>query len=812
MNRKSRGNRSLGSWEIGLKRLRAISAATADLPRGSERRHLPALLMCGALTYAVLVPAVLAGEISPEHLEFFEAKVRPLLVEHCFECHSGQAKSLKGGLRLDSRAAALKGGESGEAVVPGKPDQSHLIQAVRWQTSEMPPSGKLREDQVAVLVKWIELGAPWPDPSEEEAAPAQRTYDWDKLRAEHWAWQPVKRPAVPQVQCVSWPKNEIDCFVLAKLEVAGLQPNRAAKARVLVRRLNFDLIGLPPTPEEVDRFERAAAEDHDAAVAELVDRLLDSPQYGERWGRHWLDVARYSDGYGGFLDNAPLPNAWRYRDWVVSALNRDLPYDEFIRLQVAGDLIAPDEAVATGFLALGPTYISDGGDPDATSQARSETLDDRVDTVARGLMALTVACSRCHDHRFDPYPQLDYYSLAGVFNNTKAREVPLAPPDVVKTYDEQAKRIKDLDDRIRKQRLVARNENRGLTEAEKQESEAWKAELERLQKSLPEKYSFVHALADAGAEDMHLAIRGNLRRLGPVAPRRFLRIIAGDDPPRFTRGSGRLDLAEALVSPTNPLTARVMANRVWQQHFGQALVRTTSNFGTLGEKPTHPELLDWLAARFMDGEDGFGWSLKRLHRTILLSATYQMDSEPDDRAFALDGDNRLLWRMNPRRLDVEAWRDALLSVTGELDGALGGPSIADIDVSPRRTLYAAVSRNGDRFSSDSFLRLFDFPVPRATSEGRTSSIVPQQSLFLMNSRFMAARAKALSSRLAGQASSDAARIERAYLLLYGRAVTDEELQLGRQFLQTTAPSSDRLSPWEQYAQVLLSASEMMYLE
>jgi hypothetical protein len=791
----------------------------------------------------------------PDDLEFFEAKVRPLLAAKCYECHSERAKALKGSLKLDSREAALKGGDSGEAVVPGEPGKSNLIQAVKWLTSEMPPDGKLREDEIATLVKWVEIGAPWPAEKAPDATAtfSERVYDWPALRASHWAWQPVTRPELPPVRDAAAVKNPIDCFVLAKLEAEGLQPNPPAEPHVLLRRVYLDLIGLPPTPEELAAFERACSPslrpsispspqndggterqrdgETEKAYLAVVDRLLESPQYGERWGRHWLDVARYSDGYGGFLDSAGLANAWRYRDWVVAALNRDLPYDEFVRLQIAGDLIDKNQAVATGFLALGPTYISDGGDPEATAQAKSETLDDRVDTVCRGLMALTVACSRCHDHRFDPFPQLDYYSLAGIFNNTRPSQHPLVPESETKAYDAKQKQIDALKKQAGAIKGLSRKEGRPVTKDERQEINRLEAEAEELSKTLGPKYPYAHVVADAGSADMNLAIRGNLLRPGPTAPRRFLRIVAGDDPPPFAHGSGRLELADAIVDPKNPLTARVLVNRVWQQHFGAGLVRTPSNFGTLGEKPSHPELLDWLAWHFVEGagvrRQGSRhrassltpdpcpltpWSLKSLHRLIVTSATYRQSSDRNERAFAVDGDNRLLWRMNPRRLDVEAWRDSLLAATGELDLQLGGESIVDIAASKRRTLYASISRNGDKFASDTFLRLFDFPAPRATSEGRTSSVVPQQSLFMMNSPFMIDRAKAFATRLSREAKNDQDRIERAYRLLYSRGPTKDEREIGVEFLRLPASSSDRLSAWEQYAQVLLSAGEVMYWE
>ncbi len=678
---------------------------------------------------------------TPQQLEFFEAKVRPLLSEHCVECHSDRAKKLQAGLHLDSRAGLLKGGEGGPAIVPGKADASGLVQAVRYESVEMPPSGKLKDDQIATLVRWVEMGAPWPPQSETRPAESDGGYDWDKLRNEHWAWQPLQNAEMPSVGDTQWPQNGIDYFVLARLEASGMKPAPRADRRTLIRRTYFDLIGLPPTPDDVEAFVNDARPD---AYARVVDQLLASPQYGERWGRHWLDVARYSDGLGGFADKDPLPEAWRYRDWVVRSWNADLPYDRFVRQQIAGDLMKePDSIYGPGFFAIGPIYKSDGGDPDSVAQAQSETLDDRVDTFSRGFLALTVACARCHDHKFDPIPTLDYYSLAGVFNNSKKVDKP------------------------------------------------------------------GHTLAEAGSGDMKVALRGNLRKPGPVAPRRFLRVLAGADPPPFTQGSGRLELADAVADPKNPLTARVMVNRIWQHHFGRAIVRSPSNFGALGQPPTHPLLLDWLAARFIES----GWSAKELHRTIVLSSAYQMSSEFDGRNYAADGDNRLLWRMNPQRLEVEAWRDGLLAATGELDASIGGAPTDKLLQSRRRTLYSIISRNGDRFESDEFLRLFDFPAPRVTSEGRTTSIVPQQFLFLMNSPFMTQRAKAFAARLASGADDDAQRIHLAYELLFARPPNDAEFRIGLDFLANSGETGQNvaLTPWEQYAQVLLSANEFMYV-
>ena len=764
--------------------------------------------ICCVFVIAFATPAT-AADIDARQLTFFESKIRPLLDKHCFECHSARAKQIKGGLRLDSRQALLLGGDSGVVVVPGKPDESLLIEAVHWKSLEMPPRGKLAEDRIAALVSWIEAGAPWPVAETPPRQAGVQTYDWDKLQIEHWAFRPVAQPALPQVKHAAWPRNEIDFFVLDQLEAAGMEPARPAAAQALVRRIYFDLIGLPPTPREIDRWSHRIEATPDDGIRELTECLLDSPHYGERWGRHWLDVARYSDGSGGFLDRAALPGAWRFRDWVVTALNADMPYDRFVQLQIAGDLLdPPGGAIATGFFALGPTYHSDGGDPESVAQAKSETLDDRIDTMSRGFLALTVSCARCHAHKFDPIPQLDYYSLAGVFNNTTIREVPLAPPAVVQVYNDHQQSIQGLQQQVKQLADKLKKEKREATDGEKSRQAKWIEEIQQLKRAAPVKYDVAHGLTDSGTDDMRLAIRGDLRKPGEMAPRRFLRILSRSQRPLFKQGSGRRDLAEAIVDSDNPLTARVLVNRVWMHHFGQGLVRTPSNFGILGQPPTHPRLLDWLTADFTAS----GWSLKHLHRKILLSMAYRMSSESNERGFSQDGDNRLLWRMNPRRMDVEAWRDALLAVTGELDRSLGGPPTENVN-GQRRTLYFKVSRNGDRFASDEFLRLFDFPLMRATVARRPTSIVPQQYLFMMNSPFMLARARALSTRLHHEAPNDKARIELAYRLLYGRRPRPEERQLGLDYLSSTeSVDIQTLTIWQRYAQVLLSSNEFMQVQ
>lgn len=747
---------------------------------------------------------LLAATVEAEDLEFFEKRVRPLLIEHCYACHSGDAKMIEGGLRVDGRARLLRGGDSGAAIVPGKAEQSLLVKAIRYQAVEMPPQGKLAAAEIESLVRWIDRGAAWPQELSGGVARTSRAWQWDELQNGHWSWKPIQEPRLPDVDSVAWPQTPVDRFVLSRRERAELTTAPPADRWVLSRRLYLDLIGLPPTPTEIDEF--VTADEPDAA-ARLVDRLLASPRYGERWGRRWLDVARYSDGFGGFLDNQALPDAWRYRDWVVQALNQDLPYDQFVRYQIAGDLLGVgDSPVAAGFFAVGPTYHSDGGDPDSVAQAKSETLDDRIDTFSRAFLGLTVACARCHDHKFDPIPTMDYYSLAGIFNNTRTSEFPLASDDVVQRYQQAQKAIKVLTDEIKKQEKAISQKGQQATDTEKEQLKAAKARLAELQRAAPKKYPVAHSLADSGNADMRVALRGNLRKPGEIAPRRFLRILAGEDPRRFKQGSGRVELADAVVEEGRRLTARVWVNRVWQGHFSTAIVDSPSNFGRLGSLPTHPGLLEWLAARLVRSN----WSTKALHRLIVSSSTYQMGSQFSKAGFAVDGGNRLYWRMSPRRLDVESWRDALLHVTGELSGRIGGNPDEQVRSSRRRTLYFSVSRHGDRFETDKFLRLFDFPVPRATIAKRAVSVVPQQYLFLMNSAFMIDRAKAFAARVATEEILDDERIRYAYRLLYARVPTDEELQIGRTFL-AQAQTQKGLTAWEQYAQTLLSANEFMYL-
>ncbi|HWG45596.1 MAG TPA: PSD1 and planctomycete cytochrome C domain-containing protein [Gemmataceae bacterium] len=747
---------------------------------------------------------------SAADVEFFEKKVRPVFVAHCFKCH-GNGKA-KGGLSLASRDAMMKGGDSGPVIVPGQPAKSPIIQAIRYEgETQMPPKKKLTERDIAELTAWVQRGAPWPaEPVVEGAIRAPGLPITAADRA-FWSFRPIADPPLPAIKDKAWPRKPLDHFILAKLEGRGLHPVRPADKHALLRRVTLDLTGLPPTPEEVHAFVRDSSPN---AFAKVVDRLLASPHYGERWGRHWLDVARYGEDQAHTFAARLFPGGYRYRDWVVKALNDDIPYDHFIIEQIAGDLLKSGEAAehlpALGFFALGPHYYEDGA---ARKLVQATELDDRIDTLTRGFLGLTVSCARCHDHKFDPISQSDYYSLAGVFQSTKYQEVPVGPASVIEKYKASQAKIREQDTKI-KQFVKAEGKGQGekkLNDAAKKKLKDLRRELDQLKKTAPPAPPIVHTLSEGQPADMRIYLRGNPDKEGDVAPRRFLRIVAGEQPPPFKQGSGRLELAQAIASPKNPLTARVLVNRIWQYHFGKGLVGTPSNFGKLGERPTHPELLDHLATRFIAS----GWSMKALHREILLSATYQLSCQHEERNNAVDPGNQLLGRMNRQRLDVEAWRDALLAVSGELDDRIGG-SPADLGDggNKRRTLYAKVSRH----NLSNLLRLFDFPDPNITSGSRPVTIVPLQQLFVLNSEFMIARARALAGRLAAEDKDDAGRIRKAFVRVYGRDASEREMQVGLAFLHASEeqarPGEPKitLSRWEQYAQVLLSANEFTFVD
>ncbi len=756
-------------------------------------------LACAAALLAV--PSLRAAEPDPKGVEFFESKIRPVLVEQCYKCHSTQAGKSKGGLTLDSRATTLKGGDTGPAVVPGNPEKSLLLAAIRRVGDvKMPPKTKLPDAVVNDFRRWVEMGAP--DPRDRAASPPSNI-DWTRARA-FWSFRPVRKPAPPAVKDGAWPKTDIDRFILARLDAEGLHPAAAADKRTLLRRATFDLTGLPPTPDEIDTF---LNDDSPDAFSKVVDRLLKSPHHGECWARLWLDVARYAEDQAHTFGVKPNTEAFRYRDWVINALNADMPYDLFVKRQIAADLMEGDEPdgykqrAALGFFGLGAQYYK--GDVCAPKAAADE-LDDRIDTMARGLLGLTVACARCHDHKFDPIPTQDYYSIAGVFSSCKLANLPMVPKAEADRYAAAQKPLLEAD---RKLKEMQKAEKSKPSADGKKRIKDLQAEMEKLKKAVPPAPPMAHALAEATVGDMHVYVRGNPAQQGDLAPRRFLRVLAGDNPPHFTRGSGRLELAQAIASKDNPLTARVIVNRVWAWHFGRGLVGTPSNFGQLGERPTHPELLDDLAARFVEN----GWSLKWLHREIMLSATYQMSSATDAKAEVIDPDNRLHWRMNRRRLEVESYRDALLAVSGQLDQSFGGPtSELGSGQNRRRTVYCKVSRH----ELNGLLRLFDFPDANITSERRTETTVPQQQLFVLNSPFVIGQAKALAARAGAEGRDDPARVRRAYLLAYGRPASEAEVALALHYLggKDDPAEHNGLTRWERYAQALLAANEFLYID
>jgi hypothetical protein len=901
-----------------------------------QRRFLPwatVLLLCVCIvTGASAAPP----EDANAHTDFFEREIRPLLIDRCQECHG--EKKQESDLRLDNRASLLAGGVSGPAVVPGQPGESLLIAAVRHMgETKMPPNEKLTPPQIAALTRWVELGAPWPSDQPRAA---------ETEKPKHWAFQPVIDPPVPVV-ADNAVANPIDAFLTAKLQTAGLTPVARADRRTLIRRATYDLTGLPPTPEETAEFERDA---DPRAYEHLVDRLLGSPHYGEQWGRHWFDIARYSDtkGYVYAREQRFWVHAWVYRDWVVKALNDDLPYDRFLLLQIAADQAAPDDKTslaAMGFLTLGRRFLG----------VSRDIIDDRIDVVTRGTMGLTVACARCHDHKYDPIPTTDYYSLYGVFQSCSEQLVPTAEPNASdEAYrafaQELEKRRLTLANTMaaRRSETSARVRSRAgeylaaQLELSKYPEEGfdqilaktdllptfvrrWQAFLSQAQKrndplfvpwhalskltadefasqatplaaalarrpegevnpllvaklqpppgsasELAARYGEVFAevegqwqqalklasdqqqpaptaLADPAAEAVrqvlygatgpcevpnepivnieyffdsdscnelwrlqnevdnwilqspvappHAAVlvdradpvtprvfkRGNPATKGEEVPRHFVEVVAGANPPPFQQGSGRLELARAIIDPANPLTARVAVNRVWLHHFGAGLVRTPSDFGTRAEAPSHAELLDWLTSRFIEE----GWSLKKLHRRIMLSEAYQRNSlapespELAAKAMQVDPENRFLWRAHQRRLTFEEMCDSLQRASGTLDTTVGGKA-SDL-LSPsyrRRALYGLI----DRQFFPNTLRIFDFANPDLHIPQRSDTTVPQQALFFLNDPMLLRHAQALAARTA-KAPSPEERVQQMYRFAYQREATPPQLQAALELVQ-----------------------------
>jgi len=827
------------------------------------------LCLLGARQFAGPVGA---DEPSPAGLEFFEQKIRPVLVDKCYLCHSAQAKKLRGGLLLDSREGMLKGGTSGApAVVPGEPEKSLLIKAIRYTDPklQMPPTGQLSAEQIKDFETWIKLGAPDPRKPDASASAAGQPYDFKEAR-KFWSFQPVKDPSLPSVKDSSWAKSPIDRFILAKLEAKGLKPVADADRRTLIRRATFDLTGLPPTPDEIDAFLRDKS---DRAFEKVVDRLLASPQYGERWGRHWLDVVRYADTSGCNSD-FPIPSAYKYRNYVIKSFNDDKPYDQFVREQVAGDLLPAkndaekhDHLIATGYLALARRFGS-------RNNEFNLTIDDTIDNLGKAVLGLSVSCARCHDHKFDPLPTRDYYALYGIFSSTRYAFpgteiyrhtkdfVPLAPAGEAERLNKWQTELAQLDDRlenlnveraavVRKAKAAKEEaEKAAKTEAERENKGAQgekrvaappartlsevdaelakvKARITELENQLPN-VEKAYAVSEGKAANAKIQRKGDPKNLGDEVPRGFPQILGGQRLPEAEKGSGRLELAEWLTDPKNPLTARVMANRIWQYHFGKGIVQTSNDFGARGKAPTHPELLDWLATRLIDG----GWSIKAMHRLVMLSHAYQLASADHPPNAAVDVNNDLLWRFNRRRLDAEEIRDAILAVSGGLDRSMGGPhpfppenqwrytqhkafvAVYDTD---RRSVYLMQQR----IKKHPFLEVFDGADTNATTAERAVSTTPIQALFLMNDPLVHQQADRFAVRVGLAYAEAPKRIDYAYRLMFGRPATKEEIRMGEAYLQQLRQDLKEINlPEEEqtraalasYARVLFGSNEFLFVD
>jgi hypothetical protein len=816
------------------------------------------------------VPLVVSGEPVPRddaaRIDFFEKKVRPVLVNNCYNCHSANTNA-KGGLRVDDRNGLMQGGAKGPAVVPGQPEKSLLIRAVEHANDKlkMPPMKHLAEEDIAVLKTWIKDGAAWPK-VEVPASLGKSTADYQKLRKEHWAWQPLRATRVPAVNDTAWSRSDSDRFIRARLEEKGLKPVGDADAITLIRRITFDLTGLPPTPAEIDAFVSESAAKPQAALEKVVDRLLASPAFGERWGRHWLDVARYGESTGS-ARNLPYPHAWRYRDYVLDAFTNDKPYDQFLREQIAGDLLpakSPEEReqhlIATGFLALGVKDVNQR----FKVRYIMDNIDEQIDTVSRSVLALTASCARCHDHKFDPIPTTDYYALAGIFHSSDlcaglrnkmggggldyhdvSMQLTIGPAPVAAPDPKKAEKIaatKAAFDQAKKEWDAIRGTPKGLAKAAdglptqrpyRLKMEALQAELTAL--SDPASGKIALGVRDAKTiGDTEIRIRGEAEKLGPVVPRGFLSVIDVPNAPKIdSTHSGRLELAQWLTSDKNPLTSRVMANRVWQHLFGQGLVTSVDNFGVTGDAPSHPELLDHLAAQFVRD----GWSVKKLIRSLVLSRAYQLSSDAPTACVAVDPANRLVWRHSPRRLDAEEIRDAMLAGSGKLDLKRpeaspakdlkvtelrnNGPEAKRFEEESLKSVYRSVYLPLLRTLTPKSLEVFDFAEQGMVTGSRDATTVATQALYLLNDPFVRRQAQDLADRLIRRTDlDDAARIDLAYRLTLSRPGAANETQRAKAYLadyeaearkdpaNKTVP---RTAAWTSFCQALLGSAEFRFV-
>jgi mono/diheme cytochrome c family protein len=802
-------------------------------------------------------PTAADGPAPPaDGAKYFETRVRPVLQTHCVGCHGGE--KVRGGLSLTSRDAALKGGNTGPAVTPGKPAESLLVKAVSHAGErKMPPGGKLAQAQIDALTKWVAMGAPWPAGDIRQAGPPPV----DDRARNFWAFRPVARPPVPHVRRADWVRNPIDAFVLAKLEAAGLRPALPAEKTSLLRRVYYDLTGLPPTPGEVEAFRK---DDSPDAYERVVEKLLASPHYGERWARHWLDLVRYAETNGYEFDTAK-PHVWRYRDYVINSLNADKPYDRFVKEQLAGDEldpVTPETLVATGYYRLGPW---DGGAPDRL-QAAYDELDDILSTTGQVFLGLTVQCARCHDHKVDPIPQADYYRLLAFVHNVQR----FSPRTAVRTIGDKAdaglqkqeiaaykerlaevaRQMKAVEDALRphltggekddfahperRQDIIRRHVPQHVTAEDYDLYTARVREKAQLERRQPSGIAQALCVSEAGPTppDTFVHVRGDPRSKGAKVEPGFPSVLPSKVPalpaPAGRTTGRRRVLAEWVASPENPLTARVIVNRVWQHHFGRGIVRSASDFGYRGTPPTHPELLDWLASGFVVR----GWSLKALHRLIVTSNAYRMSSRPDPAALAKDPENDLLWRFDLRRLSAEEVRDSVLAVSGNLHRKAGGPSVyppiqrevlqgqsmpgvgwrpSPPEEAARRSVYVHVKRS----LPVPFLNAFDAADPDSSCPVRFTTTQPTQALAMLNGEFLNAQAKVFADDVRKAAGDDpAAQVRLALRRVTQREPSAKEVERGVGFLARLRETHGR-SPGEalgDFCLLALNLNEFVYLD
>lgn len=757
------------------------------------------------LAFFCLCDCASAAETNDGNL-FFREKIQPVLEKNCFECHSPEAKKVKGGLLMDTREAMRKGGDTGPAIVPGDAGKSLLIQAIRHEGDlKMPPKKpKLADTVITDFVKWVEMGAPDP----RESAAIAGGADFKKAR-EFWAFQPVRKPAPPMVKNSAWVKAPLDQFVLAKLEERGLSPAPPASKLELVRRVYFDVTGLPPAPEQIDRFlnDRSAN-----AYEHLVDQLLDSPHFGEHMAQSWLDVVRFAETEG-FEYDRHLPDAWRYRDYVIDSFNQDKPFDQFVTEQIAGDELAPENQefqAAAIFNRLGAVRRNAGNPEIALS--RNEVLTERTDIIGAAFLGLTVGCARCHNHKFDPILQSDYYRLEAYFAASQENDIILGPADLKKDWEEKTRTINVELKKLRKK----------LEQAEGEERKKLADEIEKMEDEMPPAPPTIPTIQNDLAQrtEMHVLKRGDWEKKAEAVAPRPPSVLVSEDTKELPADAPnpRTQLAKWLTDPKNPLTARVIVNRTWQNHFGNGLVKTANNFGKNGERPSHPELLDFLASCLIEE----GWHLKPLHRMILLSNAYRQSSQSSstEAATRIDPDDRLLWRFNRRRLTAEEIRDSMLSVSGRLNPKAGGRSVmipvdkelvqllykpsqwqvSKPEEHDRRSIYLIAKRN----LRLPFMETFDQPALLTSCGRRESSTHAPQALELLNGELANNLASVFADRLRREAGDGPKKItQRAYQLALGRPPREKESALASEFLKE--------QPLKEFALAMFNLNDFLYV-